>query len=74
METEKIGITEEVADFVTAVQYRDFSPGVITTAKRCIIDGIGVILAGSTETCTGIVREFARSVAGRKESSLLGKG
>ena len=74
METEKIGITEEVADFVAAVQYKDFSPEVITTAKRCIIDGIGVILAGSTETCTGIVREFARSVAGREESSLLGKG
>ena len=74
MKTEKMGITEEMANFVEGFGFKDLSPEVVHTAKRCIIDGIGVILAGTTETCTGIVREFARSVEGRGESSLLGRG
>ena len=74
MEIEETRITEEVANFVETTRYKDFSPEAKHIAKRCIMDGVGVILAGSTEACACIIREYVLSVGGREESSLLGKG
>lgn len=67
-------ITEEVANFVVTVKNEDFPPEVQHIAKRCIIDGVGVILAGSTEPCAQILRNYVLSVEGKKESSIMGKG
>jgi 2-methylcitrate dehydratase PrpD len=74
MEKEETGITEEVANFVRNIRYEDFPPEVRHMAKRCIIDGIGVILAGSEEACTLIIRDYILAIDGRHESLLLGKG
>jgi 2-methylcitrate dehydratase PrpD len=74
MEPEKARITEELANFVVNTRPEDFPPEVQHIAKRCIIDGTGVILAGSTEPCTRIVRDYVRSGEGKKESTLLDKG
>ena len=74
MEPEEFRITKELTDFVKTVRFEDFSPEVRHIAKRCIIDGIGVILAGATEPCTLLVRDYAISVEGRQESTLLGQG
>ena len=45
METDKSGITEEVAAFVETIRFEDFPREAHHIGKRCIIDGIGVILA-----------------------------
>ncbi len=66
--------TEDLVRFVTETQYAGFPPEVLSAAKRCILDGIGVILAGSTEPCSRIVLEYVRSLAGRRECAILGKG
>jgi 2-methylcitrate dehydratase PrpD len=73
MKTEAKGLTEEIADFVEAVRFDDFPYEVQHVGKRCIVDGIGVILAGVTEPCTCIIRDYALSVQGREESSFLGQ-
>ena len=74
MESEKIRITEEIVHFVHATEYDDFHQDLLEIAKRCIIDGIGVILAGSTEPCTRIALDHVLSIKGGQESSILGKG
>jgi len=63
-----------MANFVASVLNEDVSPELQDIAKRCIIDGTGVILAGATEECTRILLDYVRSVAGKKESTVLGKG
>lgn len=73
MEAKETKITEEVANFVVTAQYEDFSPEARRITKRCIVDGVGVILAGFTEPCTQIVRNYVLSLDGRKECTLLGK-
>ena len=70
----QIGVTEEVADFVAGIRYDDVSPEIWNIAKRCMIDGLGVLLAGSTEPCARVVRSYVLQVEGRQESTLLGKG
>jgi 2-methylcitrate dehydratase PrpD len=74
METDKSGITEEVAAFVQAIRFEDFSREVQHIGKRCIIDGIGVILAGAAEPCTRILSDYILSMGGREECTLFGQG
>ena len=74
MDTVKSGTTQEIAAFVAAAKADDFPREARDIGIRCLIDGIGVILAGSGEDCARIVRDYALSIGGRGESSLLGRG
>lgn len=74
METKDSGITEEISNFVVNSKYEDFSSDIQRVATRCIIDGIGVILAGSTEPCVQITRDYVLSLEGKRECTIMGKG
>lgn len=74
MKKETADITKELANFVVMSKYEDFPMEVREIAKNCMIDGVGVILAGSTEPCALIVRQHAIGMMGKKESTILGKG
>jgi 2-methylcitrate dehydratase PrpD len=74
MTAEKVGITEEIAKFVVNSCYEDLPSEILHIAKLCMIDGIGVILAGFQEPCVRILRDYVLSTEGRKESTLLGPG
>jgi 2-methylcitrate dehydratase PrpD len=73
MEPNESRITEEIAGFVEAIQFKDVPPEAHHIAKRCIIDGIGVILAGIAEPCALIVRDHVLSIGGHQECSFLGQ-
>src|ERR1700733_2175662 len=66
------GATAAVTRFITATHLPDIPADVIQQGKRCLIDGFGVILAGSTVRGSAIVREYGRSVSDRKEATALG--
>ena len=66
------GSTRAVADFVSAAKLDGFPPDVIAQAKRCLIDGFAVILAGSTTRGSTIVRQYIRSVTHSRGASILG--
>ena len=53
-------ITDEVAAFVEKTAFSDFPSEAIRLAKRCVLDGLGLMFAGSVQDCTRIVREFSR--------------
>ena len=53
-------ITDEVAAFVEKTAFSDFPAEAIRLAKRCVLDGLGLMFAGSVQDCTRIVREFSR--------------
>lgn len=74
MTAEKADITEERAEFIVSARYGDFASEVLRIAKRCIPDGTGVILAGSTERCVQILRNYMVSTPCKKESTFSDKG
>jgi 2-methylcitrate dehydratase PrpD len=74
MEAAQARITEEISNFIITTRYENLSSEVQHIAKHCIIDGLGVILAGFAEPSTRMVRDYVLSVKGKKESTLLGKG
>jgi 2-methylcitrate dehydratase PrpD len=53
-------ITDEVTAFVDKTAFSDFPPEAIRIAKRCVLDGLGLMFGGSVQDCTRIVREFSR--------------
>lgn len=66
------GLTQEVAAFIVGTFYPDLPPESIRLIKRCLIDGIGVILGGATDQASVILRQFLENMGGKAESAVLG--
>jgi 2-methylcitrate dehydratase PrpD len=64
--------TSAVVDFILDATLDAFPAGVIAEGKRCVIDGIAVILAGSSSPATGILHRQVRAAGGTGESTVLG--
>jgi 2-methylcitrate dehydratase PrpD len=70
--TDQARATAAVVDFISAVKWQDFPPEAVALAKRCVIDGLGVILAGSTTRGSVILRDYIRTSEGGNEATVLG--
>jgi len=66
------GSTRAVVDFITGARLGSFPPEAIAQAKRCLIDGFGVILAGSTVEGSAIVRRYVRTMGTKGGASIFG--
>lgn len=67
--------TEEVASYVHNARYRDIPSEVVRTAQGFVLDGLGVILAGSAaEEGPKIVQAHIRQLGGKGEATVLGTG
>ena len=64
--------TAAVIDYITHTTLDRFPREAISLAKQCIVDGLGVILAGSTAHGTEIVREYVRAGKEVGEATVLG--
>lgn len=68
------GTTDAVKRFIATASIREMPPNVITEGKRCLIDNIGVLLAGSTAEGSHILRQYAqKSSSGAKEATVFGR-
>jgi 2-methylcitrate dehydratase PrpD len=66
--------TRAVVKFMTGATLDSFPAEAVSIAKRCLIDGLGVVLAGSTQDASRIVRELLASRGETGESSIVGEG
>jgi 2-methylcitrate dehydratase PrpD len=66
------GTTDALTNFMSAASLKNMPPEVVAQGKRCLIDGFGVILAGSTTQGSAIVREYVTAAAGPREATVLG--
>ncbi len=67
-----MGLTQEVASFVHRTRFRDVPPEVVGLARGFVLDGLGVILAGSTEKGARIIAAYVRRMGGKAEASVIG--
>ena len=68
------GVTAAVVSFIGATRFEHFPETAISQAKRCLIDGFGVVLAGSTVRGSTIVREYLSATAGASVGAPSPKG
>ena len=69
---DQVRATGAVVEFIAKARWQDFPPEAVRLGKRCIIDGLGVILAGSTTRGSQILREYIRGNGGSAEATVLG--
>ena len=64
--------TSEVVDFIGRARWPDFPAEAVALAKRCIIDGLGVMLAGSTPDASTILRDYVRAGSAQTDATAFG--
>jgi 2-methylcitrate dehydratase PrpD len=68
-----MGETAKLADFVAKLSYSDLPPGVVHTAKLCLLDTLGVGLFASQMPWTKIVAQIGHERKGAEESVVWGR-
>jgi len=66
------GATAETVRFIRETKAAAIPPAVFAQAKRCLIGGFGVILAGSTVRGSEIVRDYVRAGSDKRDATVLG--
>jgi 2-methylcitrate dehydratase PrpD len=69
MTTNDVRATSAVLDFIGRARWPEFPPEAVALAKRCVIDGLGVMLAGSTTRASTILREYTRASDSRADAT-----
>ena len=64
-------VTEEAAHFIETVAFQDIPEEALYIGKRCIIDGLGLYVAGSEEHSLEILIAEASAMGGREDANLL---
>src|SRR4029078_1452429 len=64
--------TGAAVGFVVDARFAGFPAEAIAIAKRCIIDGLGVLLAGSTHPAGAIVHAPVEGADPRRDATVLG--
>ena len=68
------GSTEAIVAFIRRASLEQMPPAAVAQAKRCLVDGFGVILAGSTVQGSAIVRDYVKGGTDKREATVLGSG
>ncbi len=69
-----MGVTAEIASFVCKTKFNDVPEDVVRLARGFVLDGLGVILAGTTERGSKILHTYVRQLGGKAECAILGTG
>ena len=65
-------VTLEVAEFILAQEFKMLSPDLIGRAKECVLDGLGVMLAGSTTEPGQVLRKYLKEVGSVGKAKVWG--
>jgi len=66
-------VTQEAVAFVKQLRFDDLPDEALRIGRRCILDGVGLILAGSFQTCTEIVHRHITALGNTEEATIFGK-
>jgi len=65
--------TKAVVDFIASTSFPDIPSDALTIGRRCIADGVAVMLAGSTTAASEILRAQVRDDGSRAEATIVGR-
>lgn len=67
-----MGVTADLAELVCGGEYAKLPAPVLDVARAVVLDGLGVMLAGHTESLASILVGYVREIGGTSESSVIG--
>jgi 2-methylcitrate dehydratase PrpD len=69
-----MGTTVELAKFIAGLNASDIPPDVLHQAKRCLVDWLGVTLAGSADPSVAVLCAVADDLNSGSQATILGSG
>ena len=69
-----LNVTAAACEFIVAASLGDMPEEAIRIARRCMLDGLALYVAGSVEPSAKILAEEAVAAGGREDALVLGKG
>jgi 2-methylcitrate dehydratase PrpD len=66
------GLTAAVARFVPALRFEDLGSEVLRISRRCVLDGLAVMLAGSEQPGMAPLARYLKRIGGAAEARLVG--
>ena len=66
--------TEQIARFVAETSYDQIPREALSRAKWCILDCLGVALAGANESAGIIISEYVKDLGGKPEATVIASG
>ena len=70
---ETMHVTRDAAVFIESVRYGDLPGEALRIGARCLLDGLGLYVAGSDHKCVAILAALAEENGGKGEALLLGR-
>lgn len=67
-------LSEKLARLVADTAYEDLPSQAVEKAKECILDCIGVAIAGSAEPVRGPLQHYLNAIGGPEEATIIGIG
>ncbi|MGE0599800.1 MAG: MmgE/PrpD family protein [Dehalococcoidia bacterium] len=67
-------VTATLNEFCRGISYESLPADAAVVAKQCLLDWLGVTLAGSSEPLTNLLRDEALSEGGNAQATLVGTG
>jgi 2-methylcitrate dehydratase PrpD len=67
-------LAEDFAEFIFKTDYRDIPKEVVLQTKKCLLDFLGVALAGSRVGLAPLIRSLMVAMGGREEATIIGDG
>src|SRR5262249_41582333 len=71
---DELKTTAAAAEFVQNVDFADIPAEAMRIGTRCLLDGLGLFVAGSEEHSVRLLIEEAEQMGGRSDALLLGRG
>ncbi len=68
------GLTTALAERISATRWEDLPSAARTVAKQCLLDFVGVALAGAREPLADILNSDAEDLGGNPQATLIGRG
>ncbi len=69
---ETSSLTREAAEFAAALTYSDLPDDVLNISRRCIMDGLAVMLGGTEQPALDVMARYIKSIGGAAQSRLVG--
>jgi 2-methylcitrate dehydratase PrpD len=69
-----MGTTTELSKKIVATRYETLTPEAIAAARRLVLDGLAIALAGTEETAIQILAEHYRGFGARGDATAIGFG
>ncbi len=66
------GLTRDAVDFIIGVGFDDMSDEALRIGRRCVLDGLAVMLAGTEQPALDVMGRYIDKVGGSRDSRLLG--